>query len=181
MRNVIMPELTQENIPTTRVYENLLSAVSDSGAKSVYAVPGDIYKAGEISFEVFAPLQQYDDLNNMSDVIRLDYGETSFLFDGDASIESEKDMLKSGYDLDADVLKAGHHGSKYSSSAEFLRAVSPELVVISCGKDNSYGHPHEDTLKNIESVGAQVLRTDLAGTIVIGSDGETLSGNYENY
>ena len=84
-------------------------------------------------------------------------------------------MIANGYDLRADVFLAGHHGSATSNTLPFVQAVSPEYAVISCGKDNSYGHPHEDTLKNFESCGAEVLRTDISGSIIIVSDGNSVS------
>lgn len=175
VNNVLIPRLTHNNVASTKTYESFLSCISASGAKASYAAVGEGYVSGEMSFEILAPLTQYEELNNMSVVIRLDFGETSFLFTGDAQNESENAMLKSGANLDVDVLKSGHHGSRYSSSTQFLQAVSPELTVISCGESNSYGHPHEETLKRLENLSSEVLRTDLAGTIVLGSDGKALS------
>ncbi|HHY59160.1 MAG TPA: MBL fold metallo-hydrolase, partial [Clostridia bacterium] len=89
---------------------------------------------------------------------------------GDAEAEAEQDMLAGGADLAAQVLKAGHHGSSTSSSEAFLRAVQPQIAVISAGKDNSYGHPHREVLERLTSLGVEILRTDLAGDIVITAD-----------
>ena len=100
--------------------------------------------------EIVAPnSSQYESLNNYSAVIKLTYGKTSFLFTGDAEDISENEMLTANYDLKADVLKVGHHGSSSSSTRPFLKAVSPKYAVISVGKDNDYGHPHKETINRL--------------------------------
>ena len=106
----------------------------------------------------------------------MDYGETSFLFTGDAEKEAEERMLqRNGREaLQADVLKVGHHGSSTSTRAEFLEAVSPSYGVISCGKDNKYGHPHQSALDRLSAAGVQVLRTDEMGTVILQSDKEQI-------
>lgn len=114
--------------------------------------------------------------NGASIVLRIDYGNTSFLFTGDAEDLSEYMMIDAGVDLRADVLKVAHHGSRYSSTEEFLNAVSPAYAIISCGKNNQYDHPHAETLERLEAVGAMILRTDELGTIILKSDGESVSG-----
>ncbi len=108
--------------------------------------------------------------NNTSIVARLVYGENSFLFTGDAYQAVERELIKGGGDIDSDILKVGHHGSKNSNSQEFIGAVSPEVAVISVGQDNKYGHPSPEVLQNL--AGIRVLRTDLDGDIKIVSDGE---------
>ena len=112
--------------------------------------------------------------NDMSIVLRVDYGKTSFLFTGDAEDWSEYMMLDSRVNLKADVLKVSHHGSSTASTMEFLRAVQPAYAVISAGKDNSYGHPHAEVLSRLRAVGAKVLRTDESGTVRLYSDGENV-------
>ncbi|HZJ78764.1 MAG TPA: ComEC/Rec2 family competence protein [Clostridia bacterium] len=179
--NVIVPKLTDINVPTTRTYENFLSAVSSSGANGIYAVVGSVYTAGDLSFEILSPSEQYSELNNMSVAIRLDYKDNSFLFMGDAEERAEKDIMLNDFDIDVDVLKVGHHGSKYSNKNTFLESVAPKIAVICCGKNNSYGHPHIETLKSFEKMGTPVFRTDLAGNIVVGSDGEELTVKCSNY
>jgi competence protein ComEC len=109
----------------------------------------------------------------MSIVLRVDYGFTSFLFTGDAEEMSEYMMLTDQVPLAASVLKVGHHGSRYSSSPEFIEAVAPSWAVISCGEGNPYGHPHDETLRAL--AGVKMLRTDQLGTIVFHSDGQTLT------
>ena len=114
----------------------------------------------------------YDELNNYSAVLKLTYNDVSFLFTGDAEDISENEMLENSYsDLDADVLKVGHHGSRYSTSDDFLNAVSPQYAVIECGEDNKYGHPHSETIAKLESNGTEIYRTDLNGNITFVTDG----------
>ena len=115
------------------------------------------------------------DGNDLSLVVRIVYGDTSFLFTGDAEWDAEHDMVDAGLELSSTLLSIGHHGSNTSSSYVFLREVMPEYAVISVGKDNSYGHPSEDTLSRLRDVDAQVYRTDLQGTITCVSDGHSLS------
>ncbi|MGB9808681.1 MAG: ComEC/Rec2 family competence protein, partial [Caldanaerobacter sp.] len=117
----------------------------------------------------------YEDLNNYSAVIKITYGDTAFLFTGDAEKESEREMLAENYNLKADVLKVGHHGSSSSSSWSFLKEVRPKYAVISCGKNNEYGHPHRETLEKLSELGITVYRTDECGTIVAVSDGKRVS------
>lgn len=112
--------------------------------------------------------------NDSSIVLRIDYGKTSFIITGDAEDWSEYMMIDSGLNLKGDVLRIAHHGSQYSSTMQFLQAVQPEYAVISVGTDNGYGHPHQATLNRLAEVGAQVLRTDELGTIVMTSDGEEI-------
>lgn len=114
------------------------------------------------------------DRNFASVVAKLVYNNASFLFTGDATIETEEMLLKAGSDISADVLKAGHHGSKYSSSIEFINAVKPVYGIISSGKDNTFDHPSLRALKNLEVVGAQSLRTDQDGDILFITHGERL-------
>ena len=115
-----------------------------------------------------------DDNNETSIVAKLIYGKTSFLLTGDATIKSEEEMIEVGVDLKSDVLKVGHHGSKGSTSLEFVKMVKPEFAIISVGADNRFGHPTRRVLKNLEDVGAVILRTDLLGDVSIVSDGESV-------
>ncbi|MDR0884544.1 MAG: MBL fold metallo-hydrolase [Oscillospiraceae bacterium] len=178
-KNVIIPKMTEKNMKTTKTYTNFLVAVKDSGAKAIYAKPGTEYKLGEAKLTILAPLDDYADANDMSIVCRVSYGKVAYLFTGDAEGKSEADLLKSGRNLRADVLKVGHHGSKSSTSKAFLAAVAPSVAVISCGQDNSYGHPHADTLKKLGDAGAKVYRTDQLGWIVLATDGEELVREWE--
>lgn len=141
--------------------------------------PGDSWTLGEAAVTVLGPVEAYDDTNNTSIVLRLDYGQTSFLFTGDMERNAEVDLLESGAEVQADVLKVGHHGSDTSTSYPFLRAVMPEYGVISCETGNSYGHPHEETLSRLRDAEVTLYRTDLQGTVVAVSDGKDISFTVE--
>ena len=136
---------------------------------------GDSFNVGSAEVQFLSPAHQYDDTNDTSIVVRIVYGNTSFLFTGDAGWEPEHDMVESGYDLSATLLKVGHHGSNTSSSYVFLREIMPQYAVISVGEGNSYGHPTEDTLSRLRDAGAIVYRTDLQGNIICYSDGNSLT------
>lgn len=177
IKNVIMPRLSEINTPTTRRYEDFLKAVGKSGAKVIAAKQGAGYELGKVYMLILSPVSQSKDLNDMSVVARVSYGKTFFLFTGDAGSTVEKEIARGEYAdfLRADVLKAGHHGSKTSSSVSFLNKVRPDSIIISCGEGNSYGHPHNEALQRMEKSGADILRTDKSGTIIVSSDGESLN------
>ena len=173
VRQVVMPRVSESDTPTTKTYENLLQSIADKGLTITPAEPGDeLLSSGGAVLTVLAPNgKDYGDLNIYSVVLRLTYGEDSFLFTGDAEEESEEEMLSLDWPLTATVLKCGHHGSETSTSPAFLDAVSPQYAVISCGVDNDYGHPDAVTLEKLEAAGAEVFRTDLQGTILASTDG----------
>ena len=133
---VVMPDIETD----TATFTNLLLAIDKKDIPIHVAKVGDIIKLDNTNMKILGPVNKTDDLNNMSIVLRLDYGKTSFMFTGDAEEPSEKDMLKkfSSSEFRADVLKVGHHGASTSSSLEFITAISPKYAVISCGKDNTY-------------------------------------------
>jgi competence protein ComEC len=132
-----------------------------------------------VKVSVLSPWEDQEDmdLNNSSVVCRLEYGETSILLAGDAEEDAEEWMLQNCPNemLQSDVLKVGHHGSSSSSSMPFLEAVKPEMAVISLGLDNSYGHPHAETLERFEEMDIEVFRTDLQGNILVTLNGKDLS------
>ena len=152
-------------------YEIFTDAVYDAGLELTVPELGESYRLGEASFSFIGPLEDYDNLNDDSLVMRLEYGDTSFLFTGDMTSKAEKDLINDGADLRCDVLKVGHHGSSGSSCYQFLYEAQPGIGVISCEKGNSYGHPHEETLSRLNDADVTVYRTDLEGSIVIFSDG----------
>ncbi len=171
--NVIMPDKD----PGTRAYERLEAAIDESGAKRILAEPGTEYTLSAMTVTVLGPLsEKYSATNNYSVVLKLEFGETTFMMTGDAEIKSEEEIL-SQYTmnfLDCDVLKVGHHGSDTSSSSAFLNAVTPEYALISCGTGNTYGHPDAGTLNKLEDRGAEIFRTDKLGTVILTSDGENI-------
>lgn len=169
---ILLPQVTTN----TRTYRDLLEEVAGKGLHVTVAKAGvNILEEDGLSVKVLAPLgSSYDDLNNYSAVVKITYGEVSFLLEGDAQVESEKEMLKSGADLRADVLKVGHHGSNTSTSSAFLGTVKPKYAVISVGAGNDYHHPHPTTVTKLKKAGAEVFRTDEKGTIVFTTDGKGL-------
>ncbi len=173
VRQVVMPRISESDTPTTKTYENLLQSIADKGLTITPAEPGDeLLSSGGAVLTVLAPNgEDYGDLNNYSVVLRLTYGEDSFLFTGDAEEASEEEMLSLDWPLTATVLKCGHHGSETSTSPAFLDAVSPQYAVISCGVDNDYGHPDAVTLEKLEAAGAEVFRTDRQGSILASTEG----------
>jgi competence protein ComEC len=179
VKNVILPD-AQAN---TRTYEDMLKAIDTNDVNMFIAAPDDEYVAGDVSFVILAPQgSDFSELNNSSIVLKLQYGDTSFMFTGDAESNSEKAML-SMYNVSvfgSDVLKVGHHGSTSSTTVNFLNAVNPLYAVISCGKGNSYGHPHVETLDKLNAAGVTVLRTDELGTIVLLSDGYNITKYEQN-
>lgn len=159
----------------SKQFSSLLKYAEKQGLSLTIPSVGDTFTIGGATATFLSPAKPYDNTNDLSLVVRLQYGETSFLFTGDAEWDAEHDMVESGADLSATVLSVGHHGSNTSSSYVFLREVMPKYAVISVGKDNSYGHPSEATLSRLRDAGAQVYRTDLQGTMTCVSDGHTVT------
>ncbi len=168
----VTTEFSELNMPTSKVFENMLDSLERQQTCEVLTVKaGDILTAGKLKLNILAPFEETSDYNNMSIVLRVDYGDTRFLFTGDCEKEVETQMIEHGSDVKADVLKVGHHGSKTSTSSDFLQAVSPQIAVISCGSGNSYGHPHKETTELLKRCGITVYRTDEQGTVTVYSDG----------
>lgn len=173
VKNIIMPAASSD----AKYFSRFLDVVEEKDINVIQAVPGNVYTAGEITLTILAPLEDsYDNTNNYSVVTRVDVGETSVLFTGDAEMEVEKALLaRYTTALDCDLFQAGHHGSTTSNTKDFIAAVSPAAAVISCGKDNSYGHPHAEVLNTFTDFGIEVFRTDELGNIVFVSDGVGIS------
>ena len=166
IKNVIMPQLSKANTPTTPTYKRMLTAVKKSGAKVIAAKPEAAYTLGEGRFTILAPMKQDEELNNMSVVLRLTYRQKSFLFMGDAETPVEKQILSKQYAVSCDVFKLGHHGSSTSNSEAFVSAAAPQYAIAECGKDNKYGHPHREIVALCKQLGIELLRTDKNGDIV---------------
>jgi len=174
---VIAPRFSPENTPTTQTYEKFLDAVTEltkSGTAAKYARPGDVYPLGEATISILGPLKEDGrNYNNDSVIVRVETKNSmarpvAALFMGDAEKSVESALVKEyGENLRADLLKAGHHGSKTSSNEAFLYIVRPRDVVISCGVGNSYGHPSPVVLERCKAMGIKVSRTDIDGTVVI--------------
>lgn len=168
---VIMPKVGSN----TRTFMDLTDAIKNKGLKVSTPVPGAKFALGDAEFTIIAPNSSgYDDLNNYSIVIKLVFGNKSFLFTGDAEDISEDEILSKGYDIKANVLKVGHHGSDSSTTEGFLKKISPEYAVIQVGEGNSYGHPTKKVLDLLLKNKITIYRTDLSGTITAISDGNEL-------
>ena len=165
----------------SKQFSSLVKYTQKQGRDLTVPKVGDSFSFGDAQVQFLSPMKEYSNINDSSIVVRIIHGINTFLFAGDAEWEAEHDMVDSGYDLSATVLKVGHHGSDTSSSYVFLREVMPKYAVISCGEGNSYGHPTEAVLSRLRDVGAQVFRTDLQGDVVFVSDGTTLSFGTEKY
>ena len=165
--NVYMPKI-QTN---TKTFEDVLDALKNKNLKVTAPSKGDTFKIGDANCEVMTDsILDKDNLNLSSIVIRLEFGENSFLFMGDAETENEKTINWPKTNL----LKVGHHGSNTSSSQNFLNQVKPEYAIIMAGKDNSYGLPKQKILDRLNKIGAKIFRTDELGTITVISDGKTI-------
>lgn len=163
----------------SKTFSSLVKYLGNQNASITVPSAGDTFALGSAHVQILGPQKNYDDPNDTSIVLKITYGETSFLFTGDAERTAEADILDAGYDLSATVLKVGHHGSDTSTSYPFLREIMPEYAVIQVGKDNSYGHPTEDTLSRLRDADVKVYRNDLQGTIICTSDGESVTFSTE--
>jgi len=164
--------ITNGQMHTTSIYERFLDAIVAAKAEYVEVQRGNIITEGNLVFDVLHPASNIgNNLNNNSLVLRLAWGNTSFLFAGDAEKEAEASMLASGLTIGSDILKIAHHGSQSSSSPAFLAQVKPKVAIYSAGRSNQYGNPQPETLAALASIGAQVYGTDENGTIIVISDG----------
>ena len=164
VKNLILPELSVNSEGMSHA-QFAINAVTESGGEIFNAVQGMNFVIGEFEITILASYGEMDDENDRSIVAVAEIDGRKFLFTGDAETKVENKLLKEGIDLKCDVLKVGHHGSSTSSSEKFINAVSPRYAAISCGKDNMYGHPHNEILALFENKNISVLRTDIAGDI----------------
>lgn len=156
-----------------KLFSDFTKALKKQGVELQTLIAGDKLSLGSADISVLGPVRATDD-PKYSIVLRLVYGETSFLFTGDAERDEEHDIILSGEELSSDVLKVGHHGSSTSTTRDFLDEVNPDIAVISCAIDNPYGHPHKETLAALNKRGINIYRTDESGDIIILSDGKQI-------
>ncbi|KXZ40105.1 Metal-dependent hydrolase, beta-lactamase superfamily II [Alkalithermobacter thermoalcaliphilus JW-YL-7 = DSM 7308] len=173
---------------TTKTFKDVLLAAKSKGLKIKEAKYGiDFYLGDHVYFKMLNPSREYTNNNNLySVVLKATYKDKSFLFTGDAEIENEIDMIKSGENLKSNVLKLGHHGSSSSTSEQFLLSVLPDVAVVSCKYKNQYSHPHKEVLDLLKKYNIPLYRTDEQGSIVFFSDGKTIwtdknPGSYNYY
>lgn len=158
----------------SNAFKDFVKYAEQKGNGITVPKPGDAYVLGSATVKILG-LNGGSDTNDTSIILRIDYGETSFLFTGDAERDAEQAVLNRGVDLSATVLKVGHHGSDTSTSYVFLREIMPQYAVISVGNGNNYGHPTEETLSRLRDADVKVYRTDMQGDIFCTSDGKSVS------
>ena len=166
---------------STKCFKDFVKYTQQQGLQVEVPAVGTTWPLGGATVTMVGPVAQYSDTNDTSIVLRIEYGSTSFLLTGDMEKTAETDLVNSGVNLRADVLQVGYHGSSTSTGYLFLNSVLPEMAVISCGVNNKYGHPHEETLSILRDAGVDVYRTDLQGTITIGSDGQNYTVGTEHF
>lgn len=178
LRNTAEFKEWQRLINEEKEKEGAQIKIARQGLKIVFPGKDSDEKYG-YCIEILYPWENLEDefikdANSSSVVTRLIFKDTSFLFTGDIYKSDERKILEAGNNIDSDVLKVSHHGSKSSTDEEFIEKVSPEIAVISAGKNNQYGHPHQEVLETLNKYGIDILRTDLLGDIEIISDGKNL-------
>ena len=171
---IIIPKVPHN----TKTFKDVVTSMEKKKMKITEPKVGDRYELGNARWQILAPINaSYDNINNYSIVTKLQFGDNSFIFSGDAESLSEGEILQKQLDIFGDVLKVGHHGSNTSTSDNFLAKVNPKYAVISCEKGNSYGHPHISTMNKLKNKGIKVYRTDENGTIVAISNGKEIKFN----
>ena len=180
-KTVIMPD-TSKVMNDTATFRDVLSTMKAKNYKNTVPVIGDVYKLGNATVTIIAPssYDYGDNKNNYSVGVLVQNGENRFIFTGDAQAEAEVDILHNNSNISADVYKVAHHGSRTSTTKEFLDAINPTYAVISCGEDNSYGHPHAEVMKRLRKTRIKVFRTDVQGTIIAISDGRNITWNRDS-
>lgn len=161
-------------------YDALYDRIAEFDIPLTHPQPGHRFTTGQLELTVLGPVKEnYKDINDTSIVVMAQLGEKKFLFTGDMESIAEKDLLNSGADVKADVLKVGHHGSYSSTSYSFLQAVDPDYALIHVGLNNEYGHPHDGPMNQLHNAQVQVYRTDKMSTVVAATDGDTIAFFWE--
>ena len=160
-------------ITTTATFVEVLDAIESKNMTYTVPIIGEEFMLGEALVKVIYTGTDTSDLNNTSIILKVTFGNTNFLFTGDATDKTEEKILDQ--DLSSNVLKVGHHGSRYSTTNEFLKKVNPEYAIISVGEGNSCKHPHKESLDKFKKYGTKVYRTDELGTIIVTSDGDNIT------
>ena len=169
--DVVMSAVTSYD---SRVFTDFVKTVEGQGLELTVPYPKDSFTLGNATVQILHVDPDNKEPNNTGIVLRMDYGDTSFLFTGDAEHEVEDWILENGYNVEATVLQVGHHGSDTSTSYRWLYEVDPEYAVISVGEGNSYGHPHKEVISRLNDADVDIYRTDLDGTVICVSDGESV-------
>jgi competence protein ComEC len=174
IEDIYLPEV----ITTTKTFEDMITAIENKDLAISIPEKGERFKLGEAEFEVIYTGTNDKDLNATSIIINMLYGEKTYLFTGDTTEEVEDTILNQNIDID--VLKVAHHGSRYSSSYEFLKIATPEYAIVSVGEENSYEHPHQEAINRIKKHTNNIYMTKDVGTILLTSDGKEIEIEYLN-
>ena len=167
----------------TKVFRNFVEKAEDRAGEITVPAPGDQFTLGSATCTVLGPVQEYEDPNNTSIILKVSYGESDFLFTGDMEVTAENDMIDhwgENFDWEVEVLKVGHHGSDTSSGYRFVYETDPDYGVISVGEDNKYNHPCEEPLSRLKDAGVVVFRTDYLGHVIAETDGKDITFTWEN-
>lgn len=166
-KNIIMPRLSKNSVPTTRTYENLLNTIKNRGIKALAAKQGNTYYVDNVKMEILGPVETVNDLNNMSVICKVTAFTTTFMMLADAETQELSSVYNTNPNLRSAFILMGHHGSRTSIFNSYLNSVDADVAVISCGKNNSYGHPHQEALDYLKKSGTEYYRTDKVGTVVV--------------
>lgn len=176
---VYLPRIPDKYVPTTKVYQNLLTAIANKNLTVISPQPRDSIFAGDAEVTFLSDINKIDssNMNDYSIVLKVDYGNNRFVFTGDAEACNEEDILNnfSKDELKCDVFKVNHHGSSTSNTKNWLEALNPKYAYIPCGEGNKYGHPHIETIRTLDSLNVEYYRADLDGTMIVTSNGNEIS------
>lgn len=174
VKNVYMTDKAENTSAFERLVDALYESVEQKGTKVMQPSVGETFSVDKMEFTVLSDGRGYEDLNDASICIKAAYGESGIVITGDAGAEVERKILEGGFDVEAEIMKLGHHGSSSSNSDAFLDAVQPEAVIASCEKDNDYGHPHVEVRRAADKRNIPLYRTDLDGDVVFAFDRESI-------
>lgn len=180
VKNIIMPKIVDNGQIETQTYDHLINSIAKYNVNPMTAKFGYKIYLGNASIDFLAPFNQENDLNNMSIVLKVSYGDTAFLFQGDAESGVENKIINTGADISADVIKVGHHGSSTSTSEKYINNVNPSIAIVSCGADNSYKHPNKQIIDVLDNCDIETYITAYNGNIMITSDGQKIDIICEN-
>lgn len=179
VKNIIMPKISDSHDADTIAYKSLLKSIVDNNVNPIASIDLDSFQLGSAKVDILSPTKSFKDLNNMSIVLKISYGDNSFLFQGDAEKSVENNLIKEGIDVSADLLKVGHHGSNTSTTEAYLSSVNPQVAIISYGSGNNFNHPNHNVIDRLEECNIDTYLTLYHGNITVTSDGNEISVYYD--
>lgn len=174
VKNVIVTDVRENNITCERLDKAIEDSKKHIGTNVIIPGKGDSFTCDGLEFLILSDGKGYEDVNDTSICLRMEYGKSTFIFTGDATKNVERDIINDDFDISAEVYKCAHHGSSSSSSDEFLNDISPDIAIISCEEGNDYGHPHREVMESLYDRGITVYRTDVQGDIVLRCSGKAI-------